>query len=170
MIWRFSSDTAKRACKKLGWSIYPAIPGKSNLTLGDVIDRSRHQADAGSKYSLYFELLRNKISQYNIEPCNTYNIDKKGFFFGAVTRSKRVFSKRLYEEEKFGPTIQDGDREWITLLVCICTDGSALDPRLVAAGWPKPVSDLCASFVLSAQLHFRTLNKNVLALCKVFAV
>jgi hypothetical protein len=29
-----------------------------------------------------------------------YNIDKKGFLLGAVTRSKRVFSRRLYGEEK----------------------------------------------------------------------
>jgi hypothetical protein len=71
------------------------------------IDRSRHQADSGSKYNLYFELLHNKISQYSIEPCNTYNMDKKGFLLGFVTRSKRVFSRRLYEE---GSSINDPGR------------------------------------------------------------
>jgi hypothetical protein len=95
------------------------------------IDRSRHQADSQSKYSLYFELLRSKLSQYDIEPCNTYNIDEKGFMLGILTRSERVFSRRLYEEGKIKAHIQDGNREWITLLACICADGSALAHALI---------------------------------------
>jgi hypothetical protein len=95
------------------------------------IDRSRHQADSLSKYSLYFELLRSKLSQYNIEPYNMYNMDEKGFMPGILTRSKRMFSRRLYEERKIKAHIQDGNREWITLLACICADGSHLEPRLI---------------------------------------
>jgi hypothetical protein len=52
------------------------------------------------KYGLYFELLCNKLGLYDIEPCNIYNIDKKGFLLGILTRSKRVFSRRLYKEKK----------------------------------------------------------------------
>jgi hypothetical protein len=73
------------------------------------IDRSRHQADSIIKYKLYFELLRDKISQYNIEPANIYNIDEKGFMLGILTRSKRVFSRALYEAEKMRAYIQDGN-------------------------------------------------------------
>jgi hypothetical protein len=29
-----------------------------------------------------------------------YNMDEKDFMLGVLTRSKRVFSRRLYEEEK----------------------------------------------------------------------
>jgi hypothetical protein len=64
------------------------------------IDRERHQADSQSKYNLYFELLRSKLSQYDIQPCNMYNMDEKGCMLGILTRSKRVFSRRLYEEGK----------------------------------------------------------------------
>jgi hypothetical protein len=60
-----------------------------------------------------------------------YNMDKKGFLLGVVTRSKRVFSRRLYEEEKLKSMIQDGDQEWITLLACICADRSYLEPALI---------------------------------------
>jgi hypothetical protein len=95
------------------------------------IDRSRHQADSQLKYSLYFELLRSKLSQYDIEPCNMYNMDEKGCMLGILTRSKRVFSRRLFEEGKIKAHIQDGNREWITLLACICADGSALRPALI---------------------------------------
>jgi hypothetical protein len=95
------------------------------------IDRARHQADSHSKYMLYFELLREKISQYNIEPGNIYNMDEKGFLLGILTRLKRVFSRQLYEDRKIRSHIQDGNREWITLVACICADGTALDPTII---------------------------------------
>jgi hypothetical protein len=50
---------------------------------------------------------------------------------GAVGRSKRIFSKASYEDRKRRNTIQDGSREWITLLACICADGSYLEPALI---------------------------------------
>jgi hypothetical protein len=58
-------------------------------------------------------------------------MDEKGFLLGILTRSKRVFSRRLYEEGKIKAHIQDGSREWITLLACICADGSHLEPALI---------------------------------------
>jgi hypothetical protein len=132
MIRRFASEIAKRELGK-GWvdryiqryNVYLI----SRWTTG--MDRLRHQADSLPKYSLYFELLRSKLSQYNIEPRHTYNMDEKGFLLGILSRSKRIFSKRLYEEGKIKAHIQDGNREWITLVACICADGSALDPAII---------------------------------------
>jgi hypothetical protein len=46
-------------------------------------------------------------------------MDETGFMLRVLTRSKRVFSRRLYEEGKIKDHIQDGNREWITLLACI---------------------------------------------------
>jgi hypothetical protein len=96
-----------------------------------VMDNSRHKADSGKKYSLYFDLLCKKIDQYHVEPRYIYNMDEKGFMLGAVGCSKRVFSKDSYEGRKRRSTIQDGSREWITLLACICADGSYLEPVLI---------------------------------------
>jgi hypothetical protein len=59
------------------------------------MDNSRHKADSGSKYSLYFNLLREKIEQYHVEPRHMYNMDEKGFMLGVVGRSKRIFSRTL---------------------------------------------------------------------------
>ena len=50
---------------------------------------------------------------------------------GVVGRSKRIFNRSSYEEGKRKSTIQDGSREWITLLACICADRSSLDPALI---------------------------------------
>lgn len=58
-------------------------------------------------------------------------MDEKGFLISVLTRIKRMFSRRLYEEGKLRSHIQDGNREWITLLACICADGSYLEPALI---------------------------------------
>jgi hypothetical protein len=132
MIQRFASEIAK---KELGVHWVDRFVTRYKVELiscwATGIDRSRHQADSQSKYSLYFKLLRSKLSQYDIEPRHTYNMDEKGFMLGVLTRSKRVFSRRLYEEGKIKAHIQDGNREWITLLACICADGSHLKPALI---------------------------------------
>jgi hypothetical protein len=72
------------------------------------MDNSRHKANSGKKYSLYFNLLREKINQYHIKPRHIYNMDKKGFMLGAVGRLKRIFSKVSYKGRKRRSTIQNG--------------------------------------------------------------
>ena len=95
------------------------------------MDANRHQADSGDKYSLYFNHLSDKIKEYDIEPRHTYNMDEKGFLIGVIGRSKRVFSRRMWERKEVRASLQDGSREWITLLACVCADGSALPPSLI---------------------------------------
>jgi hypothetical protein len=101
MIRRFASKIAKKELGK-GWVDRYIKRHQVDLISrwATGIDRLRHQADSQLKYSLYFELLRSKLSQYDIEPHNMYNMDEKGFMLGILTRSKRVFSRRLYEEGK----------------------------------------------------------------------
>jgi hypothetical protein len=69
------------------------------------MDNNRHKANLGRKYSLYFDLLREKIEQYHVKARYTYNIDKKGFILRAVGRLKRIFSKALYKDRKRRNTI-----------------------------------------------------------------
>ncbi|KAF1966701.1 hypothetical protein BU23DRAFT_485748 [Bimuria novae-zelandiae CBS 107.79] len=57
------------------------------------MDSNYYNANLGNKYSLYFNFLRNKIKEYNIEPCYIYNMDKKGCLIGIISRLKRVFSR-----------------------------------------------------------------------------
>ena len=58
------------------------------------MDANRHNADSGHKYKLYFDLLQQKITEYNVKPENTYNMDEKGFAIRVLRRSKRIFSRR----------------------------------------------------------------------------
>ena len=95
------------------------------------IDRNRHEANSLSKYQFYFNLLQLKIQQYSIETQNTYNMDEKGILLGITSRTKRIFNKSLYMSKAVRQVLQDGSREWISTIACICADGSALDPALI---------------------------------------
>jgi hypothetical protein len=95
------------------------------------MDRNRHQADLEHKYSLFFDLLEWKISEYSILPENTYNMDEKGFMIGTTGKSKRVFSRALWEAKQVKDSLQDGKREWISVLACIGADGTTLPPGVI---------------------------------------
>jgi hypothetical protein len=97
------------------------------------MDRKRHAADSGNKYKVYSKQLGSKIDFYEVEPEHTYNMDEKGFMIGAVGRQKKIFSKRLFKKKQFKQMLQDGNREWISLLACVCADGTALPPALIYA-------------------------------------
>lgn len=60
-----------------------------------------------------------------------YNMDEKGFLIGVLSKMKRIFSRRRYEEGGMKQLIQDGNREWITTIATICADGTALSPGLI---------------------------------------
>jgi hypothetical protein len=37
----------------------------------------------------------------------------------------------MWEKKEVRAALQDDSREWITLLACVCADGSALPPSLI---------------------------------------
>ena len=58
-------------------------------------------------------------------------MDEKGFLIGALIKARRIFSWRAFEAGRVDYIIQDGSREWITLVATICADGSYLLPGLI---------------------------------------
>ena len=50
---------------------------------------------------------------------------------GITGRSKRVFSKSAWRQKRVRQSLQDGNREWVTLVACVCADGTALSPGLL---------------------------------------
>jgi hypothetical protein len=105
------------------------------------MDRNRHETDSEHKYSLYFDLLQWKISEYSVLPENTYNMDEKGFMIGEMGNSKRVFSRALWESEQVKESLQDGNREWVPVLACIGADGTALPPGVIFEGLHGNIRD-----------------------------
>jgi hypothetical protein len=95
------------------------------------IDKARKRADSALYYSLYFELIGQKITQYSILPENTYNMDEKGFLIRFLQKARRVFTKEVFDSGRVSNVSQDGNREWITVLATICADGTKLSPGLI---------------------------------------
>jgi hypothetical protein len=135
MIANFASAVAKREVSHAWISRFLHRHEEQLTTKWSAgIDRNRHQADSHRKYDLYFELLHGKMHEYDVEPRNTYNMDEKGFFVGITTRTKRVFSKAIWQAKLRTAAIQDGNREWITVLACVCGDGEVLPPAIIYSG------------------------------------
>jgi hypothetical protein len=95
------------------------------------MDNDHHKADSEAKYKLYFNLLQQKINEYGIEPRHIYNMDEKGFMIGVLSKMRRIFSRQLWETKAASVAIQDGNRDWITLIAAVCADGSHLPPSLI---------------------------------------
>jgi hypothetical protein len=98
------------------------------------LDIERKRADSVQYYRAYFGMMERKIKQYNVLPENVYNMDEKGFLIGYLKKSRRVYSKSAWEGGKVGQVMQDGNREWITIVATICGDGTALPPCLIYQG------------------------------------
>ncbi|CAI6335566.1 unnamed protein product [Periconia digitata] len=122
------------------------------------LDRNRHKADSEAKCKLYFKLLHERIEKYGVEPQHIYNMDEKGFLLGITGRSKRVFNRPLYMSRQVRQALQDGSREWISTIACICADGSYVDPSLVyrsdaealQSSWVEKISNSHRAFVNSS--------------------
>jgi hypothetical protein len=63
---------------------------------------------------------------------------------GALGRQKRIFSKRQFKKKAFRQMLQDGNREWVSLIACVCADGSALPPGLI---YPAESQNIQSSWV-----------------------
>lgn len=78
--------------------------------------------------------LKEKIDKYHIRPANIYNFDEKGFLIGLCHAAKRIIMLDHLRRKKLLGASQDGSREFISLLACICADGTALPPGLIYQG------------------------------------
>jgi transposase-like protein len=63
------------------------------------LTKQRVKADSAAKYNLYLKLLHQKIEEHNVLPTHIFNMDEKGFQLGRVGRTKRIFSKALYNQK-----------------------------------------------------------------------
>ncbi|EED11535.1 conserved hypothetical protein [Talaromyces stipitatus ATCC 10500] len=84
---------------------------------------------------------RKKIEEYEIEPRNMYNMNEKAFLIGALSKGQRIFSQRWYQKGEPQQRIQDGNREWITTIACICADETALSPGLIYQAVSRDMQD-----------------------------
>jgi hypothetical protein len=81
------------------------------------------------------------IEKYNITAENMYNCDEKGFLLGLAHAVKRIISIHARKTGRIMGASQDGSREFLTLLACICADGTKLPPALIYEGDSHDLQD-----------------------------
>jgi hypothetical protein len=132
MIQRFASDLAgKEVSETWVTRFLQRHPNHLISAYSKGMNKLRCNADSGAKYSLYFKLLVEKMEEYNVQPSHIFNMDEKGFQLGRIGRTKRIFSKARWVRKGVRQPLEDGSSEWITVVACICSDGSVLSPSLI---------------------------------------
>ncbi|KAF7367161.1 DDE-domain-containing protein [Mycena sanguinolenta] len=106
----------------------------------------------------YFTLLKETIDQYDIQFKNIYNMDEKGIQLGVGDRIKALVDR----DQKTVQQIHNGNRDLVTIIECICADGTSVGTALAT-----PTSRLAASQV-TASVTWPTLDGTALHPSVVF--
>jgi hypothetical protein len=73
-----------------------------------------------------------------------YNWDEEGFILGLAYIVKRVISLNALKSGRIMGASQDGNWEFISLLACICANGTKPPPALIYKG---ELADLLNSWI-----------------------
>ena len=75
----------------------------------------------------FFNMLDKLIKEYNIAPENLYNMDEKGVQLGIGAKVAVLVDS----DQKTAYSIEDGNRELVTVIEAICADGSTVHPAVI---------------------------------------
>ena len=77
-------------------------------------------------------MLADVINEYSILPENLYNmpVDEKGIQLGIGVRITAMIDR----DQKTAYSIEDRNRELVTIIQAICADGSVLHPSIIFQG------------------------------------
>jgi hypothetical protein len=95
------------------------------------LEAPRAQALNPTNTLAFFAMLRDLIETYNIPWHLIYNMDEKGVMFGKGKTKTYVLVDRNIKSVS---NIEDGNRENVTIIECVCADGSALHPSVIFKG------------------------------------
>jgi hypothetical protein len=99
------------------------------------------------------------IKKYNIPPENIYNWDEKGFIIGITNQTQHIMSLEAIRAGRIQFALTDGNREFVTLLACICADGTKIPVGLIYKGESHDLQDTWVEDVDdSDEVYFATLE------------
>jgi hypothetical protein len=78
----------------------------------------------------FFDMLADVMKEFNILPQNIYNMDEKGIQLGIGAR----ITAMIDHDQQIAYSIEDGNRELVTVIETICADGSILHPSVIFQG------------------------------------
>jgi hypothetical protein len=79
----------------------------------------------------WFRLVENTVAKYGIRSDDIWNFDETGFVMGVIASGMVVIGTDRRGRPK---SVQPGNREWITVIQAINTEGRAIPPVIISAG------------------------------------
>ena len=94
------------------------------------LEKCQAQALNPTAVSEFYDILEELIDEYKITEENIYNMDEKDIQLGM---GKRVHAFMNHDQQSI-TQVEDGDWELVTLIECVCADGTAIWPGAVFKG------------------------------------
>ncbi|KAJ3552712.1 hypothetical protein NPX13_g11049 [Xylaria arbuscula] len=94
-------------------------------------DYQRAQCEDPDALNAWFQLVWNTIAKYGIDEADIYNFDETGFMMGVISTAMVVTSAERRGRPKM---VQQGNREWVTVIQGVNSRGWAVPPFIVVAG------------------------------------
>ena len=99
--------------------------------LSRVYDYQRALCEDPEKIAGWFGLLQNIKAKYGIQDEDIYNFDETGFMMGQIASTIVVTGADRNGKRK---KVQPGNREWVTVIQGVCSDGWCVPPFIVVKG------------------------------------
>ena len=119
---KFSHNWAQRFMTKYG----SHVSTKWAVSLDTI--RGKSVSPAVCKH--YFDLLEKTLKEHNILPHNIYGFDESGFPLGGGSKTRVIAPT----SSKMAKRQRNGNKEMVTVMACICTDGSNVPPVVIFSG------------------------------------
>jgi hypothetical protein len=78
----------------------------------------------------WFDAYKEIVSEQKIKQENTYNMDESGFSIGTMESTRIILDSTLRTKHQAHP----GRQEWVSMIECICADGTILPPLGIFKG------------------------------------
>jgi hypothetical protein len=83
----------------------------------------------------YFNILEEVVHEYHIKLGNQWNMDEKGVQLGIGAKVAATIDR----DQATVYSVEDGNRELVTIIEAVCADGRALSPSVIFQGtWRNP--------------------------------
>ena len=103
-----------------------------NLKMKKATGLEKAHAKALNQFAVneFFDMLADVMKEFNILPENLYNMDEKGIQLGIGARITAMVDR----DQRTVYSIEDGNRELVTVIETVCADGSVLHPSVIFQG------------------------------------
>jgi hypothetical protein len=100
------------------------------VVIGRRIDSIRMDGTNKPVLDAWFDAYKKIVTTSGIKQENTYNMDESGHSIGTLESTHMIIDSTLRTKHQAHP----GRQEWISMIECICADGTILDPLGIFKG------------------------------------